>query len=142
MFSASNAAISSCNTLLSSVVLMYFSAATLFSTRAIILRVVSTPTSAPIRISSKLSKTSSSTLDFPATAFDSLEKKDVFVFSNPLSNCCFSCSVITGSLLLDENIFLKVQIYIYPYLKWHMYLLNYFQNISIISLQKNQFQIV
>ena len=66
-----------------------------------------TPTSEEISTSSKLSKTSSSTLDFPATALVNLEKKDVFVFSNPLSKTCFSCSEITGSLLLEENIFLK-----------------------------------
>jgi len=54
-----------------------------------IFRVVLTPTSEETNISSKLSKTSASTLDFPATALVSLEKKDVFVFSNPLSRDCF-----------------------------------------------------
>jgi hypothetical protein len=59
--------------------------------------VVSTPTSEVTNISSRLSKTSSSTLDFPATALVSFEKKDVLVFSKPLSRTTFSCSVITDS---------------------------------------------
>ena len=60
---------------------MYFSAATLFSTRAIILSVVSTPTSALIRISSKLSKTSASTAVLPITARVILPKIDSLVFA-------------------------------------------------------------
>jgi len=51
--------------------------------------VVSTPTSEAIKTSSKLSKTSSSTLDFPATAFVNLPKKLSLDFSNPLSKVSF-----------------------------------------------------
>lgn len=61
-----------------------------------IFKVVSTPTSEETRISSKLSKTSSSTLDLPAMALPNLEKKVVFVFSSPLSK---------DSFFSDENIF-------------------------------------
>ena len=76
--------ISSLKIKLSSSVPRYLSWETLFSMRWIIFNVVFTPTSEEISTSSKLSKTSSSTLDFPATALVKLEKKDVFVFSNPL----------------------------------------------------------
>jgi len=44
-----------------------------------IFKVVSTPTSEETRISSRLSKTSSSTFDFPAIALVSLEKM-MFLF--------------------------------------------------------------
>ena len=67
----------------------YLSLATLASILLIILRVVSTPTSDATKISSKLSKTSSSTLDLPATAFDNLSKKLDFDFSKPLSKNFF-----------------------------------------------------
>src|SRR5688572_902215 len=70
--------------------------------RVMILRVVSTPTSELTRISSRLSKTSSSTLDFPAMAFVNFEKKVVFDFSRPLSKVSF---------FSDENIFLKKLIF-------------------------------
>jgi len=58
----------------------YLSAATRFSMRWIIFNVVATPTSEETKISSKLSKTSSSTFDFPATALVNLEKKTSFRF--------------------------------------------------------------
>jgi len=45
-----------------------------------IFNVVSTPTSEETKISSKLSKTSSSTLDLPAIALVNLEKKSSFSF--------------------------------------------------------------
>ncbi|MNX47867.1 hypothetical protein D3C86_784320 [compost metagenome] len=67
-----------------------------------IFNVVFTPTSEATSTSSKLSKTSSSTLDFPATALLNFEKKVVFVFSRPLSKVSFF------SL---ENIFLKKLIF-------------------------------
>ena len=63
-----------------------------------IFKVVFTPTSDETKISSRLSKTSSSTFDLPAIALVSLEKKEVFVFSRPLSNVSF---------FSDENILLK-----------------------------------
>jgi len=62
-----------------------------------------TPTSEEIRISSKLSKTSSSTFDFPATALDNLEKKVVFDFSRPLSKDCFSCSLRLSSFFIGRK---------------------------------------
>ena len=101
LVSDNNEPISSLKMMFNSSVPKYLSLETLFSIRWIIFKVVFTPTSEEISTSSKLSKTSSSTLDFPATALVSLEKKDVFDFSNPLSNCCFSSSVITGSLFVD-----------------------------------------
>ena len=60
--------------------------------------VVLTPTSLVTKTSSRLSKTSSSTLDFPATALLSFEKNDVLVFSSPLSKVSF---------FSEEKIFLK-----------------------------------
>ena len=45
--------------------------------------VVETPTSLEIKTSSRSSRTSSSTLDFPATALPSLLKKLDFDFSRP-----------------------------------------------------------
>jgi len=51
--------------------------------------VVVTPTSLATRISSSSSRTSSSTLDFPATALDNLPKKEDLLFSNPLSKVSF-----------------------------------------------------
>src|SRR5690606_28803471 len=76
----------------------YLSRATRASILSIILRVVSTPTSDETKTSSRLSKTSSSTFDFPATALVSLVKKLVEDFSNPLSRVSF---------LSEENILLK-----------------------------------
>ena len=95
-------AISSRKMMFNSSVPKYLSFETLASILSIILRVVSTPTSEEIKISSKLSRTASSTLDFPATAFDSLVKKLDFDFSNPLSRISFF------SL---ENIYLKKLMY-------------------------------
>ena len=66
--------------------------------RSIIFSVVSTPTSLDTKTSSRLSKTSSSTLLFPATALLSLSKNEDFVFSSPLSKVSF---------FSFENIFLK-----------------------------------
>ena len=77
--------------------------ATLTSILLIILRVVSTPTSEAIKTSSRSSKTSSSTLDFPATTFVNLPKKLALDFSNPLSKVSF---------FSFENIFLKKLIFI------------------------------
>jgi hypothetical protein len=51
--------------------------------------VVLTPTSEEINTSSKLSNTSSSTVDFPATAFVNFEKNEVLVCSRPLSKVSF-----------------------------------------------------
>ncbi|MNQ96851.1 hypothetical protein D3C85_1124720 [compost metagenome] len=80
----------------------YLSSATRFSILEIIFKVVFTPTSEATRISSRLSKTSSSTLDFPATALLNFEKKVVFDFSRPLSKVSF---------LSVENNFLKKLIF-------------------------------
>ena len=68
---------------------MYLSLATRCSIRSIIFKVVFTPTSEVTKTSSKLSRTSSSTLDLPATALLSLPKKLVFDFSSPLSKDSF-----------------------------------------------------
>ena len=54
-----------------------------------IFKVVETPTSEDTNTSSKLSKTSSSTFDFPAIALVNFEKNEVFVCSKPLSNVSF-----------------------------------------------------
>ena len=67
----------------------YLSRATLSSMRWIIFRVVSTPTSLVISTSSRLSSTSSSTFDLPATARVSLSSTLVLVFSRPLSSVAF-----------------------------------------------------
>jgi hypothetical protein len=87
---------------------------TLASILSIILSVVSTPTSEETSTSSKLSRTSSSTLDFPATTLDNLVKKLDLDFSNPLSKYYF---------FSFENIFLKK-------------LMNYIQYFSHSNLTK------
>ena len=96
-------AISSRRIVLRSSVPIYLSLATLTSILLMILSVVSTPTSDAIKTSSKLSKTSSSTLDFPATAFVNLPKKLSLDFSKLLSKV---------SLFSFEKIFLKKLIFI------------------------------
>ena len=83
--SSKRAATSSFNIPSNSEVLVYLSFFTLSSIRFIIFRVVSTPTSLVTRTSSKLSRTSTSTVFLPATALVSFEKTLCFVFSNPLS---------------------------------------------------------
>src|SRR6187402_1498603 len=113
LVSDNNPAISSLKIWLSSSVPRYLSASTLFSILVIILSVVLTPTSEETRISSKLSKTSSSTFDFPATALVNLEKKEVFVFSRPLSNVSFASWLRLESFFSEENIFLKKLIEFY-----------------------------
>src|SRR5690554_3062211 len=82
-------AISSRRILFNSSVPKYLSFATRASILSIILRVVLTPTSLETKTSSRLSRTSSSTLLFPATALLNFSKKEVFVFSNPLSRVSF-----------------------------------------------------
>ncbi len=72
---------------------MYLSLDILASILSIILMVVSSPTSEEIRICSKLSKTSSSTVALPTTALEILLKMLVLVFSNPLSRS-FSFSFV------------------------------------------------
>ena len=54
--------------LLSSLVLKYLSSETFFSSRSIILTVVSNPTSEEMRMPSNSSRNDSSTVDLPATA--------------------------------------------------------------------------
>src|SRR5690606_29409689 len=100
--SDNKAEISSRRILFNSSVPKYLSRATRSSIRLIIFKVVFTPTSDDIKTSSRSSNTSSSTFDFPATALDSLSKKDVFDFSNPLSSVSF---------FSDENKRLKKLIY-------------------------------
>ena len=78
--SESKAAISSFRILSSSVVPTYLSFATLASIRPIIFKVVSTPTSDEMRISSRLSSTSASTVDLPTMALPNLLKKLSLVF--------------------------------------------------------------
>ena len=90
LFSVNKAATSSFNKLFNSPVPTYLLAATRASIRLMILRVVLTPTSPEIRTSSKLSNTSASTVDFPATALASLPKKLSFVFDKPSFKLSFS----------------------------------------------------
>ena len=87
-------AISSRRISLSSDVLTYLSRFTRSWIRSMISRVVSTPTSEAISVSSRLSSTSSSMVDLPATTRVSFSKKPERVFSNPLSRfcCCCCCS--------------------------------------------------
>src|SRR5690606_16541337 len=101
----SSPAISSRRIRLSSSVPIYLSCATRFSIRSMIFNVVLTPTSDDTRTSSRLSRTSSSTRDFPAMALVSFEKNEVFDFSSPLSSDSLASGVI--SFFSDENIFLK-----------------------------------
>ena len=89
--SSSRFSISSFNILLSSSVPRTLSRFTLASIFSIIFNVVSTPTSEVINISSRLSRTSSSTRDFPTTALAILPKKESLVFSRPLSRFSFFC---------------------------------------------------
>jgi hypothetical protein len=67
----------------------YLSFDTRASIRSMIFKVVLTPTSLVTRTSSRSSKTSASTLDFPTTTLLSLSKKVVLDFSNPLSRVAF-----------------------------------------------------
>ena len=67
-----------------SAVFMYLSVATRFSIRSMMRTVVSTPTSEVMRISSRLSNTSSSTFDLPATARANLENTPSLVLARPL----------------------------------------------------------
>ena len=97
-FSLSNATISSLRILLSSEVFKYLSRATRCSILSIILRVVSTPTSDVTRASSKLSRTSSSTLLLPITALDILENTLSLVLAMPDSKVCCSCCCCCTSL--------------------------------------------
>ena len=89
LFSVKRAEISSRKIPFSSLVDTYLSRAMRSSMRSMIFKVVSTPTSEEIKISSKLSRTSSSTLDFPTIALANLPKTLCLVFSNPLSNVSF-----------------------------------------------------
>ena len=70
---------------------MYLSLETLDSILSIIFKVVFTPTSEEISISSNSSNTSSSTLLLPTITLEILLKKDELVFSKPLSRDCFFC---------------------------------------------------
>ena len=87
---------------LSSSVPKYLSLDTRSSIRAITFNVVFTPTSLDTSTSSRLSKTSSTNLDFPATALFYLQKMLDLDFSNPLSRVSF---------FSEENIFLKKLIF-------------------------------
>ena len=80
---------SSLNSLFNSDVVTYLSRATRSSIRRMMSTVVSTPTSEEMSASSKSSKTSSSTFDFPTTMRASLLKTFVFVFSSPASRTSF-----------------------------------------------------
>ena len=75
LVSESKAAISSLKIRFNSSVPRYLSLETRASIRSIIFKVVLTPTSLVTKTSSRLSKTPSSTLDLPATAFPNLLKK-------------------------------------------------------------------
>ena len=86
---ARSCVISSLRITLSSLVLTYLSRATRSSMRWMISKVVSTPTSLVMRMSSRLSSTSSSTFDFPATAWAIFENTLVLVFWRPLSSVSF-----------------------------------------------------
>ena len=107
MVSDSNPAISSRRIRFNSSVPKYLSLATRSSIRSITFNVVLTPTSLVTKTSSRLSKTSSSTLDFPATALLSLPKKLVLDFSNPLSSVSFFSE--ENILLKKKNLFPLIQ---------------------------------
>ena len=83
LFSDNISIISFLSKLFNSLIPTYFSFLTLSSNLSIIFRVVLTLTSEETNTSSRLSKTSSSTLDFPATVVAILEKKLFLVFSKP-----------------------------------------------------------
>ena len=89
LFSVRRAAISSRIMPLSSFVEIYLSRATRSSIRLMIFNVVSTPISDVIRASSRLSSTSSSTVDLPVMARAILSNTLCLVFSSPLSRISF-----------------------------------------------------
>src|SRR5690606_21877117 len=109
-------AISSRRILLSSSVPKYLSLATRASILLITFKVVFTPTSLETSISSRLSKTSSSTLLFPATALLSLSKKEVFVFSSPLS----SVSFFSLENIFLNRLILKIQGFKFPVSRFYL----------------------
>ena len=89
LFSASSDATSSTRIVLSSAVPRYLSRLTRSCMRSMMRRVVSTPTSEVMSASSRLSSTSSSTVDLPAMARLILLSTDSLLFSNPLSRVSF-----------------------------------------------------
>ena len=89
LFSARSDATSSTNMAFSSVVPKYLSRFTRSCMRSMIRKVVSTPTSEVISASSRLSSTSSSTVDLPAMAWLILLSTDSLLFSRPLSSVSF-----------------------------------------------------
>ena len=89
LFSSSKLVISSFSIEFNSEVPMYLSAETRFSMRSMIFKVVSTPTSDEIRISSRLSKTSSSTFDLPIIARPIFLNTLSLVFESPWSRLSF-----------------------------------------------------
>jgi len=105
LFSDNRLVISCFKILFNSAVVTNLSLATLASIRAIIFNVVSTPTSDDIKISSRLSRTSASTVVLPMITFAIFEKKLSFVFSNPLSKSSFfSLLKIQLNMLIQQYI--------------------------------------
>ena len=89
LFSAKSEATSSTKMALSSAVPKYLSRFTRSCIRSMMRNVVSTPTSEVMSASSKLSNTSSSTVDLPAIAWLILLSTDSLLFSRPLSSVSF-----------------------------------------------------
>ena len=103
LFSSNSLTISSRIRASNSLVLMYLSLFTRSSIRSMILMVVSSPTSEAIKIASSSSRTSTSTVDLPATALVSLSKNPVLVFSKPWSS--------SSSFFLVKNFLKKLIFY-------------------------------
>ncbi len=93
----------------SSEVFMYLSRAMRASMRSMILTVVSTPTSEVMSTSSSWSSTSASTVDRPAMARVSFEKKPLLVFSRPASSsrCSACCTSSWGAAAALSCFFLN-----------------------------------
>ena len=84
---------------LSSLVLIYLSRLMRSCSLSMILRVVSTPTSEVMSVSSRLSRTLSSTVDLPRMVFDSLEKKLSLVLLRPWSRVSFFSFLLNSPMM-------------------------------------------
>src|SRR5690606_19338566 len=93
----------------------YLSRATRFSILSIIFTVVAAPTSERIRISSRSSSTSSSTLLFPTTALDTLSKNPWLDFSRPWFSVSFSCllNIFLNQLIWGDIRFQTAKVRLY-----------------------------
>ena len=67
-----------------------------------ILSVVSTPTSEEMSVSSRLSRTASSTVDFPKILLVSLAKKLSLVLVSPWSSVCFFSFLLNSPIVIID----------------------------------------